>query len=75
MTESFFKAAEEGSTSFLEKLTDEEFKKLLTLKNEDSRTVLHVAVSAGQIQVWQCFSLLAWKENPKSHTLSLLLLL
>lgn len=50
-----FKATEDGDTSALESVSSETLSKaLITLRNEDGRTLLHVAASSGHSQVPFC---------------------
>jgi len=46
-----FKAAEEGDSSTFESLSSESLSKALSLRNEDARSLLHVAASFGHSQV------------------------
>lgn len=46
-----FKAAEEGDSSVFEALSTETLSKALSLRNEDARSLLHVAASSGHSQV------------------------
>ncbi|XP_075104124.1 uncharacterized protein LOC107778106 isoform X1 [Nicotiana tabacum] len=46
-----FKAAESGDSSLFESLTEEQLLKALSLRNEDVRSLLHVAVSSAHAQV------------------------
>lgn len=49
-----FKAAEEGEASTFEALSSEILSKALSLRNEDARSLLHVAASSGHSQVPFC---------------------
>lgn len=49
--EDLFKAAEQGDVSLFDSLQEEQFLKGLSLRNEDDRSLLHVAVSFGKTQV------------------------
>ncbi|CAI9096506.1 OLC1v1032671C5 [Oldenlandia corymbosa var. corymbosa] len=51
-----FKAAEKGDVSLFESLPEEQFLKALALRNEDDRSLLHVAVSFGQTQIVKLLS-------------------
>lgn len=46
-----FKAAEEGDSSLFEALSPQTLSKALSLRNEDARSLLHVAASSGHSQV------------------------
>ncbi|KAK4358032.1 hypothetical protein RND71_023642 [Anisodus tanguticus] len=46
-----FKAAESGDSSLFKSLTEEQLLKSLSLRNEDARSLLHVAVSYGHTQI------------------------
>ncbi|EXB65070.1 26S proteasome non-ATPase regulatory subunit 10 [Morus notabilis] len=46
-----FKAAETGDSSAFTSLSKEELSKSLSLRNEDGRSLLHVAASSGQLEV------------------------
>lgn len=47
-----FKAAENGDAAIFRALSPENFSKSLSLRNEDGRSLLHVAVSSGHSQVF-----------------------
>ena len=47
-----FKAAENGDSSTFESLSPEKLSKALSLRNEDGRSLLHVAASSGHSQVF-----------------------
>ena len=49
-----FKAAEEGDMSTFEAHSSETLSKALSLRNEDARSLLHVAASSGHSQVPFC---------------------
>lgn len=49
--EDLFKAAENGDVSLLNNLSEEQLLKALSLRDEDSRSLLHVAVSFGRSEV------------------------
>ncbi|XP_028556267.1 26S proteasome non-ATPase regulatory subunit 10 isoform X3 [Dendrobium catenatum] len=49
--EDLFKAAESGNASFFRNLSEDELRHALSLINEDGRSLLHVAASAGRIEV------------------------
>lgn len=46
-----FKAAESGDSSLFKSLPEEQLLKSLSLRNEDDRSLLHVAVSFGHSEV------------------------
>lgn len=46
-----FKAAESGDSSVFRALSPEQFSKSLALRNEDGRSLLHVAVSSSHAEV------------------------
>lgn len=48
-----FNAAESGDASLFKSLPEEQLLKFLSLRNEDARSLLHVAVSSGQTEVLQ----------------------
>ena len=52
-----FKAAEEGDAATFQALSAETLSKALSLRNEDARSLLHVATSFGHSQVpfWPLF--------------------
>lgn len=54
--EDLFKAAENGDVSVFESLSDGQLLKSLSLRNEDARSLLHVAVSFAQAQVVKILS-------------------
>ncbi|CDP00399.1 unnamed protein product [Coffea canephora] len=54
--EDLFKAAENGDVSVFESLSDGQLLKALSLRNEDGRSLLHVAVSFAQTQVVKILS-------------------
>ncbi|KAJ1389823.1 Ankyrin repeat [Sesbania bispinosa] len=47
-----FKAAEEGNSSIFEAVSPQTLSKALSLRNEDARSLLHVAASSGHSQLW-----------------------
>lgn len=49
--DALFEAAEKGSVEVFEKLPEEEVKKARLLRNEDERTLLHVAAASGRVEV------------------------
>ncbi|BBM99013.1 26S proteasome non-ATPase regulatory subunit 10 [Marchantia polymorpha subsp. ruderalis] len=49
--EAIWTAAEKGDRSFFDTLSEPQILKALTLKNEDGRSILHVAAAAGHSQV------------------------
>lgn len=49
--EELFKAAESGDSSLFKSLAEERLHRALSLRNEDGRSLLHVAVSSSQIDV------------------------
>ncbi|KAH0436592.1 hypothetical protein IEQ34_026374 [Dendrobium chrysotoxum] len=49
--EDLFKAAESGNASFIRNLSEDELRHALSLTNEDGRSLLHVAASAGRTEV------------------------
>lgn len=49
-----FKAAESGDSLIFKSLSEQELLKALSLRNEDGRTLLHLAVSAAQTEVLFC---------------------
>jgi len=49
-----FKAAEEGDAAMFQALSAETLSKALSLRNEDARSLLHVAASFGHSQVPFC---------------------
>ncbi|GFP87318.1 26S proteasome non-ATPase regulatory subunit 10 [Phtheirospermum japonicum] len=51
-----FKAAESGDISFFKSLSEEQLLKASSLRNEDGRSLLHVAVSSSQTEVVEILS-------------------
>ena len=51
-----FKAAETGDSSIFKSLSEEHLSKSLKLRNEDGRSLLHVAVSSSRPEVTPSFS-------------------
>lgn len=49
--EDLFEAAEKGDTSIFEALPEEELRRARTLRNEDDRSLLHVAAASGHSKV------------------------
>lgn len=49
--EDLFKAAEAGDFSIFKALSSEHLSKALSLQNDDGRSLLHVAVSSGHLEV------------------------
>ncbi|CAM8879763.1 unnamed protein product [Rhodiola kirilowii] len=49
--EVLFKAAEAGDASVFNNLTEDQLLKVLSLRNEDGRSVLHVSASSGRVEV------------------------
>lgn len=49
--EDLFEAAEKGDTSIFEVLSEEELRRSRTLRNEDDRSLLHVASASGYSEV------------------------
>lgn len=60
-SEVVFKAVEEGRDEFFDTLTSKDVDKLLSLKDDDERSVLHVAAAGGRLQV--CPSLISIKTG------------
>lgn len=66
-----FKAAEEGDAAMFQALSAETLSKALSLRNEDARSLLHVAASFGHSQVpfcsfskgSLCFSFNCWQNG------------
>ncbi|KAI5678952.1 hypothetical protein M9H77_09902 [Catharanthus roseus] len=54
--EDLFRAAENGDVSFFKSLSDEQLHKALSLRNEDHRSLLHVAVSFARPEVVRLLS-------------------
>ncbi|CAK9151109.1 unnamed protein product [Ilex paraguariensis] len=54
--EDLFRAAESGEASLFKSLSQDHLLKVLSLRNEDDRSLLHVAVSFGQAQVVEILS-------------------
>lgn len=52
-SEGLFKAAEVGDSSVFESLSQQNLLKIVSLRNEDQRSLLHVAASFGHTQVHQ----------------------
>lgn len=50
-SEELFKAAEAGDSSVFESLSQQNLLKIVSLRNEDQRSLLHVATSSGHTQV------------------------
>lgn len=46
-----FEAAESGDSSLFQSLSEEQLSKALSLRNEDGRSLLHVAVSSSKTKV------------------------
>ena len=49
--EDLFRAAETGDSSVFKALSKDQLSKSLSLRNEDGRSLLHVAASSGQLEV------------------------
>lgn len=49
--EDLFRAAESGDSSVFKSLSEEQLRKASRLRNEDGRSLLHVAVSSSQTEV------------------------
>ncbi|KAL3684402.1 hypothetical protein R1sor_002424 [Riccia sorocarpa] len=54
--EAIWEAAEKGDRSFFDELTEPQILRALSLRNEDGRSILHVAASNGQTEVVKLLS-------------------
>lgn len=50
-TEDLFKASEAGDSSVFKAMSKDQLSKALSLRNEDGRSLFHVAASSGHLEV------------------------